>query len=146
MPRARKTAEVEETVEAEEPKPRRARRAKAAPKTEEPTRRGRRAKAAAEPEPATDEPKKRGRPRSAEPTDATAWQSVTVEDNDAVTVGEKAPRGKHQTAIVEFIESRGRKKTTVGMIASDLEEAEVPSGYANYVIRNAIYRDVLAVS
>ena len=130
MPRAkRQTAEVEDTEDTQ-------------PTT---ARRGRRAKAAPEPEPEA-APAKRGRKPKDPDAPAEPWKDVDVEDTDKIVVGEKPPRGKHQVALVEFIESRGRKATTAAMLYDELEQDEVPKAYSDYIIKNSIHRDVMALA
>ena len=137
--RAAATDEADEPDEAEEAEP--------APKATRRRGRGRPAAAAAA-DTATDTeaeeaPRKRGRKANGAATPPEEWRTVEMFDTDTVTIGEKTPRGKHQIAVVDFIESRGRKKTTVGMVYDALEEEEVAKAYADYIIKNAIQRGVI---
>ena len=144
MPRVKKTATK---IEPE---------TQTAPATEPTKRRGRRAAAAtADPAPApTAEPtKRRGRRAAAEPVSAdpgtnghhkNEWKVVDPDDNAVVTLTGTTGRGKHQEAIEDFIKSRGRKQTTVKMVKDALADS-VPAAYADYVVRNAVYREFLAV-
>jgi len=143
MPRAKKVTQAETAAAEEEVE-----------QTTTKRKRGRPAKVKAEAAEETPTKRRRGRPAKSEtePVNGKAkqeknydWKKVEVEPSDALTLGEQAPRGKQQISLTGFLESRGRKKTTVAMAQEHLESEGVPNGYADYVIRNAIHRGVLEV-
>jgi hypothetical protein len=130
MPRVKAQAQTQEAEVEEAPKPRRGRR-KAAPEpvVEAKPRRGRRK--AAETEPAAEAPKKERKSRAKQKGIYTeinerVWDALPEGHDTVVTLGDPeefgAPRGRKQVAIADFIQSRGRKKTTAKIVLDNVEE------------------------
>jgi hypothetical protein len=73
------------------------------------------------------------------------WEKLSDGRDSAVVLGEKAPRGKNQILVADFIKSRGRKKTTAKMAVEDLVSRDVSEGYADWAVSNMLNVGALSV-
>jgi hypothetical protein len=65
---------------------------------------------------------------------APVWDALPDGMDTQVCVGEKAPRGIRQTEVIDFIKSRGRKKTTAKMVLDGLEDVFNINGIFSHMI------------
>ena len=151
MPRAKSAAVIEDAEETEEEvKPRRRGRTPKTVAKEEapaPRRRGRAAKAEVEDEP-EEKPAKKGRPKADllyVEQYKPVWDKLPEGEDSVVVLSDDVPaRGAVQLMIADFMESRGRKKTTAAMVMDHLEAEG--KGNVNGVVSHAINKGVLAVA